>query len=149
MLHNQKLNHIFIYIYIKFFYIYICTEISNAVTLGFVLDSYEILNDAFNLIMEDFNKYANETGLDITLEIFRITNIKGEDGYNDYDSALTFMTRKNNKYDLFVYDTNYIKIYSPYLLDLNKHLPKEHLDMYSSENNKKVTIYNDKRVGLV
>jgi len=100
------------------------------------------------LIIEDFNKYANETGLDINLEIYYLADIKGEDGYNDYDSTLTFLTRKNNKYDLFVYDVNYIKIFSPYLLDLNEHFSKEHLDMYSSENNKKIAIYNNKRVGL-
>jgi len=126
-----------------------CIEISNTETLGFVLDTYDILNDAFDMMIENFNNYANETNLDITLRKVSLVTINGQDGYNDYDSTLTFLTRKNNKYDLFAYDINYLKIFSPYLLDLNEFFPKDHLDLYSSENNKRITFYNNKRLGLV
>ncbi len=78
-----------------------------------------------------------------------MTEKDGKSGYNGYDSTLTFFEKKNNKYNIFVYDMFYIKIYSPYLLNLNNHLQKEHLELYSSENNIKSTTINNERLGLV
>ena len=65
-------------------------------------------------MIDSFNKYANETNKDIHLELTYFTDVNNFAGYNDYSNTLRLFWKKNNKYDVFAYDANYISEFSPY-----------------------------------
>ncbi|ORY55562.1 periplasmic binding protein-like II [Neocallimastix californiae] len=122
---------------------------SYAVVLNFVINSYSILDDAFNLIVNDFNKYSNETNLGITLRMTYFIDQNSAQGYNDYSQTLSLFGKKKNKYDIFAYDPFYIKIFSPYLVELENYPQlKEYFDLYNTDDNKKLTELNNHRYGL-
>jgi len=108
------------------------------------------LDDAFNLIVNDFNKYSNETNLGITLRMTYFIDQNSAQGYNDYSQTLSLFGKKKNKYDIFAYDPFYIKIFSPYLVELENYPQlKEYFDLYNTDDNKKLTELNNHRYGLV
>jgi len=145
----------FFYFFFFFFYkfILIFIGLTLEIELNFVINSYSVLDDAFQLIIEEFNNYANETNLDIQLKMTYFTDENdGDIGYNDYDKTLKLLEKKKNKYDIFAYDPLYLKIFSNYLLDLKKYPDntiKEYLDLYSTKDNIDLTEYNGHRVGFV
>jgi len=112
------------------------------ISVNFVTDSYNVMDDAFKALINEFNKYSDERNLDIELVMTYFTDSNDTIGYNDYSSTLSLFTKKNNKYDVFAYDPLYLNIFSPYLLELDEYLPKELMDLYSSEVNKKL-VYHD------
>jgi len=100
-------------------------------------------------MIKDFNNYSKERGLNINLSLTYFSDLNNTKGYSDYDLTLSLLGKKHHKYDMFLYDMNYLKIYAPYLLELENYLPKKCIDLYSSENNNKLTVYNEHRLGLV
>eukprot|EP00833_Pecoramyces_ruminatium_P011474 jgi/Orpsp1_1/1185506/evm.model.c7180000094118.1 len=76
------------------------------------------------------------------------TDLNNIQGYNDYYKTLGILKNKYHKYDIFGYDTLYLKIFSPYLLELENYLPDEYLKLFSSDNNIKISVYNNHRYGL-
>jgi len=100
-------------------------------------------------MVESFNKYANETNKNIQLQLTYFTDVNNVAGYNDYISTLRLFGKKNNKYDVFAYDANYIYAFSPYLLELDNYLSKNITDLYSSKNNKLFSYCNNHIRGIV
>ncbi|ORX80036.1 hypothetical protein BCR32DRAFT_245916 [Anaeromyces robustus] len=76
------------------------------------------------------------------------TDQNSTQGYKDVYSTLSLLKKKNNKYDIFAYDANYLKEFAPYLLELEKHLSRQSLEYYSSNDNRKLTEYNGHRYGM-
>jgi len=107
------------------------------------------MDDAFKALINEFNKYSDERNLGIELVMTYFTDSNDNIGYNDYSSTLSLFTKKNNKYDVFAYDPLYLNIFSPYLLELDEYLPKELMDLYSSEVNKKLVYHDGHYRGLV
>jgi len=62
---------------------------------------------------------------------------------------LSSLGKKNDTYDIILYDTTYLNIVSPYLLELDEYLPKNLTDLYSSKKNKMLTYHNGHIRGLV
>jgi len=112
------------------------------VTIRFFTDTYSRLDDAFNFMINSFNRYANETNKDIQLQLTYFTDVSNVVGYNDYSSTLGLLGKKNSKYDIFAYDANYLSAFSPYLMELDEYLPKNFTDLYSSKNNRMLNYYN-------
>ena len=107
------------------------------------------MDDQFRAIVKEFNRYSDENNLGIELNLIYFTDSNDSIGYVDYSKALSLFEMKSKKYDIFAYDFQYLNIFSPYLLELDDYLPKNLTDLYSSKNNKKLTIYNDHILGFV
>ncbi|KAL6625951.1 hypothetical protein U3516DRAFT_622772 [Neocallimastix sp. 'constans'] len=120
----------------------------TAINLNFVVNSYKVLDKLIIYMIKDFNNYSKERGLNINLSLTYFSDLNNTKGYSDYDLTLSLLGKKHHKYDMFLYDMNYLKIYAPYLLELENYLPKKCIDLYSSENNNKLTVYNEHRLGL-
>jgi len=56
--------------------------------------------------------------------------------------------KRSDKYDVILYDNMYSPRYGPYLEDLEKWLPKEHLAMYADGITKQTGFYKNKWVGI-
>jgi len=63
-----------------------------------------------------------------------------------YESILK---RKKDSYDLFFYDASWTHQYCPYFIDLNKHLDKDHINMYNETIVSQLSRCQDKIIGLV
>jgi len=59
------------------------------------------------------------------------------------------LKKKKSKYDIFFFDNSLTSTYGPYLLDMSKHLEKDHINMYNKHILSQVGYYKDKLVGLV
>ena len=77
------------------------------------------MEGAFSFMVESFNKYANETNKNIQLKLTYFSDVNNVAGYIDYTSTLNLLGKRNNKYDIFAYDANYLSAFSPYLLELD------------------------------
>jgi len=76
--------------------------------------------------------------------------VKKSDSFEAYGSQVEqILKKKNNKYDMFYYDNGYTQKYGPYLLDLKKYLPKEHIDIYDPKILEMACKYDEALVGLV
>jgi len=107
------------------------------------------MDQAYELLVNGFNEYTNEKNIDLELKLTYFTDSSETVGYNDYSKTLSILGRKNNKFDIFGFDIQYLNIFSPYLLELDKHLPKNFTDLYSSDINKKLTYHDGHIRGLV
>ncbi|OUM64590.1 hypothetical protein PIROE2DRAFT_60550 [Piromyces sp. E2] len=87
--------------------------------------------------------------MDIYLTMNLFTDKNSTLNYDDYASTIEYeMRKKSYNYDLFVYDPLNVKRYSPYLEDLRKWLPKEHLDKYDAGDSRKICTYNGEWLAL-
>jgi len=100
-------------------------------------------------MINDFNEYSEKNNLNITISINIHTNMDNKNFESFVDNVESLLNKKTNKYDIYYYDNAYTVKYGPYLLDLEKYLPKEHIEMYNSDIIEKTCVYEDKLVGLV
>ena len=108
------------------------------------------IDDMDSTIVKSFNEYSKEHNMDIHLNMVLFTDKNTTLEYDSYASTIEYiMKKKSNKYDIFVYDPLNIKRYSPYLEDLSKWLPKEHIDKYRAGDSGKICLYNDEWLALV
>jgi len=115
--------------------------------MGYSIDN---AGDAFNLYVERFNEYSKANNLNISLNVNFISNTNSSLSFNNMALMVeNLIKRKDNKYDIVFYDNGLSSIYGPYLLNLDKYLPKEHIDMYNKDILQLTSYYNDNLVGLV
>eukprot|EP00833_Pecoramyces_ruminatium_P007979 jgi/Orpsp1_1/1182011/evm.model.c7180000079518.2 len=120
----------------------------NSITINAIIYSSSPFHQTYSSLIEQFNDYSKENYLDIfvDLTLFTATNITSN---NDYVSMIeSFLKKKSNKYDLFFYDNIFSEKVSHYFLDLNKYIPKEHIDMYDPRVISQSCQYGDKLTGL-
>ena len=100
--------------------------------------------------VDDFNQYTKENNINIQAELTLMTiNTVSNSLGNSYLMIEQLLKKKNNKYDIYFYDVSYGKQYSPYLIDLKKVLPEEHINMYNKYILAEICINDDKLIGLV
>eukprot|EP00833_Pecoramyces_ruminatium_P001843 jgi/Orpsp1_1/1175875/evm.model.c7180000055549.1 len=103
----------------------------------------------FKSIEEEFNNYSKENELDIELSISLMTKLNSTISYENFDSSIELLLKKGSKkYDLLFYDVVYTKKHSPYFLDLNQNLQKDHLSLYNNKIVDQICKYNDQLYGL-
>ncbi|ORX77389.1 periplasmic binding protein-like II [Anaeromyces robustus] len=104
----------------------------------------------YSLIVNDFNnRYVKENKLDIDLELHMFTEQNTTFGKDFYSSTVdTLLNKQSHKYDVFIYDPLYTRRYAPYFLDLQKYLPKDLMNQYSSGEALKSGYYNGKWISL-
>ena len=109
---------------------------------------------------QEFEKYAEEHNLNITIKAESTTFANPSDSLTHFISIVETSLKKNNdknfindkknkKFDIYIYDNKYTNIYGPYLLNLKDYLPKEYIKMYDSKIVSELCTYKDKVVGLV
>jgi len=131
-----------IYFYLSIIFIIGLKFVHTKRTVNFVMDGYTVMDEAFRILLDEFNKYAEQCNSDIELQMTYFSDSIDTVGYNDYSKTLSLIGKKNNRYDIFAYDVQYVKVYSSYLLELDKYLPKNFTDKYSSSKISKKLIYN-------
>jgi len=113
--------------------------------LGFSLDSGSIYTRYTNL----FNDYAKEKNLDITLHLTLINKYNMTTTLENSNHLIeSSLKRKNNKYDIYFYESSYLPLYSSYLLELGNVLPKEHVDMYDKTIMSQISYNKGKMLGI-
>ncbi|KAL6598131.1 periplasmic binding protein-like II [Neocallimastix sp. 'constans'] len=117
------------------------------ITLNVVAYATEDYSNIYKTMINDFNEYSIKKELDIYVDLTVISNSDSYESYASMVQAL-LMKKNNNKYDLYYYDNAYTQEYGPYLLDLEKYLPKDHIDMFNSKLLSQSCIYENKLVGL-
>ncbi|ORX72573.1 hypothetical protein BCR32DRAFT_250021 [Anaeromyces robustus] len=103
----------------------------------------------YKVYVDGFNQYAKENNIDVKA----VLNLMTRNNFtasleNSYLMVESLLKKKNNKYDIYFYDNSYVKKYSPYLLDLKKVIPEEHINMYDENILAQGCKNNDKLVGL-
>jgi len=100
-------------------------------------------------MVNDFNEYAEEQNLNVTLTvtIFTEADLKNFEAFAN--AVETLLAKKSRKYDLYYYDNAYTVKYGPHLLDLKRYLSKDQISMYNRNIIEMSCIYEDKLVGLV
>eukprot|EP00833_Pecoramyces_ruminatium_P013756 jgi/Orpsp1_1/1187788/evm.model.d7180000060183.1 len=97
----------------------------------------------------EFNKYAKNNNLDITLKLTALTLSSTTSYINNYNSMIeTLLKKHSKKYDIFFYYGSYTTKYGPYFVDLEQYLSKEHIEKFDSNTLNKICIYNNKVVSL-
>ncbi|ORX44206.1 periplasmic binding protein-like II [Piromyces finnis] len=137
-----------ILILLKFIFIFCIIKISRCLTLNAIANYMDGENQAFTLLINDFNNYAIKNNLDIKIN-FNLFTMENSTSITDFESTLeSLLKKKTNKYDIYIYDGLYTERYGPYLYDLNSTLPKNHINMYDSDFIMENCIYKDKIVSL-
>jgi len=104
----------------------------------------------YSYLINYFNDYSIKNNLNITLNLNLLTPKNSTVNRDEFFSLIdSFLQKKSNKYDIYFYDNIYTPKFEPYFLDLNKLLPKEHINLYKSIENYESYSYNNKLVGLV
>ena len=68
---------------------------------------------------------------------------------SNFKSSVDSSFNLSKKYDIYFYDSYYIKYIAPYLSNLKEYLSNEHIDIYDSKLDNEMGIYKDKLIGLV
>ena len=118
--------------------------------------SYKNYGNIENSYYEDFKKYAEKHNLNTTVNVEVIMYDNPTSTITNFkllvESSLkkSISNEKNNtKIDVYFYDARLTHLYSPYLLNLEKNLSKEFIEMYNSEIVEKISTYNNELIGLV
>jgi len=139
-------NIIFIYFFILVFNI-----VKNVVygeNLSFNIVGYgdHINTRIFSNMVQDFNDFSEANKLNITLELEMVDKVNNEfDSYSGYIESV--LHKKNNKYDILIYDNSYTQKYGPNLLDLKDYV-KDDISIFDEILIKDSCTYKDKLVGL-
>ncbi|KAL6605284.1 periplasmic binding protein-like II [Neocallimastix sp. 'constans'] len=103
----------------------------------------------YTYLINNFNDYSIKNNLNITINLNLFTPKNSTVHSDEFFSVIdSFLKRRSNKYDIYFYDNIYTPKFEPNFLDLNKLLPKEHINLYKSVENYESYSYNNKLVGL-
>ncbi|ORX82029.1 periplasmic binding protein-like II [Anaeromyces robustus] len=120
----------------------------NAVNIKAIAYTYANKVNVYSPIVDEFNKYSEENGLDINLKLEMLTEENSTSSVIDYSTFMdSLLKKKSIKYDLYFFNSAYTNVYSPHFIDLKEYLPKEHIDMFDSGIIDLYT-YNDKLIGI-
>jgi len=101
-------------------------------------------------MISEFNTFSKNNNLNITINLNLISGLNSTSTVNGYEETLeSLLNRKSDKYDLIFYDNIYTPRIEPYFLDLNKLIPKEHINIYIPGVITQIGFHNDRLVGFV
>ncbi|OUM57162.1 hypothetical protein PIROE2DRAFT_17922, partial [Piromyces sp. E2] len=114
--------------------------------IGYSLDSGSA---SFTYYVNSFNEYSKENNLNITLNFNLISNTNTTFSLDNLGNMIDdLLIKQTTKYDLFFYDNTLTSNYGPHLLNLNKWIPKEHIEMYNQQILSQIAYYGDNLVGI-
>jgi len=107
-------------------------------------------NQVFSMLVDDFNEYAKNNNIDIEVKLSLSTMENATINIDDYGSVVeTLLKKKENKYDIYIYDGLYSRKYGPYLYDLRNIFSEDYLNLYDENIIEDKCKYNDKIVSVV
>ena len=118
----------------------------NAV--AYVLDPNE---NAYSIYLNKFNDYSKKNNLNIEINLNLLSSDNSTISTEDYGSMIeaTMKKTKDIKYHIYFYDNLYSSKYGPHLLNLEKYLTQDHINMYDSRILDNTCYYKNILVGLV
>ncbi|ORX79047.1 periplasmic binding protein-like II [Anaeromyces robustus] len=132
---------------IQLFYINIVY--GEKISLNIIAYSMDAENQGYTSMVSDFNQYAEDNNLNITLNINLLTNANTTVDTGDYATLINSLLMKNSyKYDLYIYDNGQTQTYGKYLLDLSEYLPEDYLESFDPNLISSTCIYDNKQVGF-
>ncbi|ORY81696.1 hypothetical protein LY90DRAFT_500086 [Neocallimastix californiae] len=103
----------------------------------------------YSPMISEFNTFSKNNNLNITINLNLISGLNSTSTVNGYEETLeSLLNRKSDKYDLIFYDNIYTPRIEPYFLDLNKLIPKEHINIYIPGVITQIGFHNDRLVGF-
>jgi len=125
------------------------SENNEPIVLNALVVSVDMTMVTFNYYVDSFNKYSKENNLNIKINIETISELNSTYTYDNMSLYVgELLKKKKSRYDIFFLDNNYTSLHGPYLLDIGKYLPKEHVDMYNKKILSQIGIYKGKLVAL-
>ncbi|ORX78587.1 periplasmic binding protein-like II [Anaeromyces robustus] len=119
------------------------------VTINLSAFSYGPEDPYYEAITNDFNEYAKEKNLNITLTRMVLSSQNTSVVTNNYASTVeSWLKKRNTEYDIFTMNTIYTSRFAKHSADLKKYISKNVIDSYSKGVASKIGYYNDKLVGL-
>ena len=104
----------------------------------------------YTSLIDKFNQYSKENDLDIEVQFVYLSSVNVTGYYKDYDSFLeALFKKKDDRYDIYFYETTNNFNYDNYMIDLNELISEEKLNMFDPEIIQDLCIENGKLVGLV
>ncbi|ORX46582.1 periplasmic binding protein-like II [Piromyces finnis] len=130
-------------------YAYSLIYFTIAKTVNLAVINYDTYTNLYSTIESRFNEYSKSNNLGIELKITTFSKKNTTLGLTGYDSTIDdLIQQKSTEYDMYYFDPVNIKKYSTHFADLTHLLPKDHLNMYSSNNIDQICKYNNQWVGL-
>ncbi|KAL6633006.1 periplasmic binding protein-like II [Neocallimastix californiae] len=121
----------------------------KGVTVQMMSFTYFSYASLFQDLERNFNIYSNKNNLDIKLEMVFFSEKNSTRGRSDHSLMLdTLLNRKSVKYDMYIFDPILVKKLSSHFLDLKEWLPNEYIDLYNLNDVWKISVYDNKWVGL-
>jgi len=112
--------------------------------------SYSEDSQFYTSLINKFNKYSKDNDLDIEVQFVFLSSVNVTGYYKDYDSFLeALFKKKDDRYDIYFYETTDIFNYDKYMIDLNEFISEENLNMFDQKIIQDFCTENGKLVGLV
>jgi len=112
--------------------------------------SYSEDSQFYTSLIDKFNKYSKDNDLDIEVQLVYLSSVNVTGYYKDYDSFLeALFKKKDDRYDIYFYETTDIFNYDKYMIDLNEFISEENLNMFDQKIIQDFCTENGKLVGLV
>ncbi|ORX75703.1 periplasmic binding protein-like II [Anaeromyces robustus] len=133
------------------FLVFFLLKIENSISVKINAIAYAFNENRhiYGLLINDFNQYAIDTGLDVQVSLNLLTPANSTTEVNDISATYeSVLSKKSEKYDLYFYDSIYTSKFNEYFIDLNKYFSKEYLTRFDQKLLKNTCIINKKLVGL-
>jgi len=125
-------------------------ENKKNIELSAICYSLDNAGESFNHYTNYFNEYSKKNDLNIIIKLNFISSTNSTLSFNNMGIMMEdLLSKKSSKYDIVFYDNSLTSLYGPYLINLSKWLPKEHIDMYNKEILSLTGYYDNYLVGLV
>jgi len=112
--------------------------------------SYSEDSQFYTSLIDKFNKYSKDNDLDIEVQLVYLSSVNVTGYYKDYDSFLeALFKKKDDRYDIYFYETTDIFNYDKYMIDLNEFISEENLNIFDPEIIHDMCTENGKLIGLV
>jgi len=111
--------------------------------------SYSDDSEFYTRLFEKFNEYKKKKNLEINVDLNVISQNNSTASPIAFKAQLSSQHKKRKKnYDLIFYDIQDLKDMDQYLIDLNKYLEKDHINMHDPDILSVSCIRNNKLIGL-
>ena len=108
---------------------------NNGLTIKFLTYSFNDADEYQEQIVNDFNNYAKEQNLDITIHKTTLTTLNSSDHVDNYEAFVEAkLKKKSQDYDIFLIDNIYSNRFAEDVNDLSKYLSNEIIDKYTNIN---------------
>ncbi|ORX82973.1 periplasmic binding protein-like II [Anaeromyces robustus] len=141
--------HIYIILNILIVSIIPLRVLGDEIILNALAYSFEEEDILYTPLIKKFNEYSKNNNLNITLNLNLFSPSNSTIEANDFGTTVeALLSRKTNKYDIYFYDNVYTKKYGKHFINLEEKIPKDHMELFSSDLNYQLCTSDNRWVGL-